>query len=292
MTTAKHGDTAGKPPAPKELQNPLEFVRTGLEAAKGGAPQMYVWAGGSIFALAGVLMPSLVGVGQAFYALVTFGIATIALGILVFLAAKYTVTFQIQRDWRVIQQPLRGEKLEDLDKKLETLRTVAADAFKKSLGTEVKDNVRANIFVVDYRRATEGVGIELRMPAQFRIKMDDPREWDLAFQPGRGATGEAFSSAQVVLTTDRLYGVPPALRDVYDKLIIADLKGIISLPILDSERSNVIAVLNVDICLIEVAHKDLNTVYEAIRRNGNFKDLEDSLNRVDKAWLTIGLRKG
>ena len=290
----KKGQKKGqeKPAAPQELKNPLEFVRTGLEAAKGGAPQMFLWAGGSIVAIAALLLPALAGSANAPYAFATFCVVTIALGTLTWFAAKNPANFQIQREWRVIQQPLHGDKLDTLEKKLRAVRGVAVDAFKKAKDAGDAQTVRANIFLVDYRRAPEGVGLELRIPAQFRVMMVDPKEWDLAFQPGSGATGEAFRSAQPVLTTDRLYGVPPALRDVYNQLIVSDLKGIISLPILDSEHASVIAVLNVDVCGHDVDYEDLNRVYDTVKSSTDFGNLKRLLNELDKAWLTIGLRSG
>jgi hypothetical protein len=175
---------------------------------------------------------------------------------------------------------------------MKAVRGVAVDAFKKAKDADDAQTVRANIFLVDYRRAPEGVGLELRIPAQFRVMMVDPKEWDLAFQPGSGATGEAFRSAQPVLTTDRLYGIPPALRDVYNQLIASDLTGIISLPILDSEHASVIAVLNVDVCGHDVDYEDLNTVYDTVKSSTDFGDLKRLLNGLDMAWLTIGLRSG
>ena len=113
-----------------------------------------------------------------------------------------------------------------------------------------------------------------------------------AFQPGTGATGEAFRSAQPVLTTDRLYGVPPALQDVYNRLIASDLTGVISLPILDGEYAGVIAVLNVDVCGHDVDYRDLSTAYDIIKSSARFGNLKRLLNELDKAWLTIGLRSG
>jgi hypothetical protein len=287
-----HGKGRRSPTAPQELQNPLDFVRTGLEAARGGAPQMFLWAGGSIVAVAALLLPALVGSDKAPYAFATFLVVTIALSTLTWLAAKNPGNFQIQREWRVVQQPLRGEKLDALEKELKAVHGIAVDAFKKAKSAGDANNFRANIFLVDYRRAPEGVGLELRIPAQFRVMMVDPKEWALAFQPGWGATGEAFRSAQPVLTTDRLYGVPPNLHDVYDELLSTDLKGIVSLPILDSAYASVIAVLNVDFVGLDVNYDDLNIVYDAVKGSARFANLKRLLNELDKAWLTIGLRSG
>jgi hypothetical protein len=297
---AEGGD--GKKPAhgPKELQNPLAFVSSALEAAKGGPSQMFVWAGASILGLAALMVPTLLANNRPDYASGIFLVATGAVALFTWLAAKNPGNFLVQREWRLIQQPLHGDKLDLLAQRLEAVRGVAAEAFvkrKHEIGD--KDKVRANIFLADYRRAPEGVGCELRMPALFRLKMKNPAEWELAFQPGEGATGEAFSSAQPVLTNNRMYGVPTALHDVFDKKIDAGLKAIVSLPILDNKNSNVTAVVNIDLCddtadatKYSVDYDDLNAVYEAIKKANGFATVGGELNKLDKAWLTIGLRNG
>jgi hypothetical protein len=271
----------------------LEFVRIGLEAAKGGVPDVLIWAGGSILALAAVTIPSLIAAQRPELAVATFVFSAIAVAWLGWLAAKNPRNFQIQRQWRVVQQPLRGEKLELMDKELTAVHNKAAEAVARlKSDTGIKDKVRANIFLADYRRAPEGIGCELRMPAQFRRRMDEPKEWDLAFQPGWGVTGEAFRSAQPVLTTDRLYAIPESLRDVFDQTLAADLKAVISMPILDDKNPNVLAVLNVDVREYEMEPKDLTAIYEELKRSTGFKNLCNLLNQLDKAWLTIGLRTG
>jgi hypothetical protein len=282
-----------RPSSPQELRNPLDFVRLGLEAAKGGVPDVLIWAGGSILAVAAVMIPTLIAARKAELAAGTFLVATLAVLWLSWLAAKNPANFQVQRQWRVVQQPLRGDKLDQLDKELSAVHKLAADAFAKiKSDPAVKDKVRANIFLADYRRAPEGVGCELRMPAPFRRRMHEAGEWDLAFQPGWGATGEVFRSAQPVLTTDRLYGIPDSLQSVFDQLIAADLKAIISMPILDDKNPNVVAVLNVDVCERDVEPKDLTAVYGEIKGSTGFKNLYNLINQLDKAWLTIGLRTG
>jgi len=290
------GGDADKP-SPQEQPNPLAFVREGLEAAKAGTPQVFIWAGASILGLAGVMITSLLAGTHPTHALVTFGLAILAVGAATWLAAKNPWNFQIQRDWRLIQQPLDGDKLNTVYGRLQSVRATAAAVFlkqKPEIGN--KDKVRANIFLADYRRAPDGVGCELRMPAQFRLNMVDPAEWDLVFQPGQGATGEVFATRQPVLTIDRMYGVPPNLRDVFDKKITPGLRAIISLPISNSEKTNVIAVVNIDLCdpgsAYAISYDDLNKVYDAIRMENpnSLAALEDELNKLDKVLLTIALR--
>jgi hypothetical protein len=294
---------AGNKPASgaKELQNPLAFVPSALEAAKGGPSQMFVWAGASILGLAAVMVPTLLANSRPDYASVIFLVAAVAVGLFTWLAATNPGNFLVHREWRLIQQPLHGDDLDLLGRRLDAVRDIAAEAFVKRHHEIDKNNVRANIFLADYRRAPEGVGCELRMPALFRLKMNNPAEWELAFQPGQGATGEVFSSAQPVLTTDRMYGVPSELHAVFNEKIDPGLKAIVSLPVLDNKNSNVIAVVNIDLTEktaeatnYSVDYDDLNAVYEAIKkqRPNSMAALREELNKLDKAWLTIGLRNG
>jgi hypothetical protein len=279
------------PGGAQELRNPLAFVQVGLEAAKGGVPDVLIWAGGSILAVAALMIPSLIAAQHAELAVGTFALAMIGVIVLTWIAAKNPARFQIQREWRVVQQPLRGEKFDALDKELSNVHKIAMDAFEKANPAKgIKEKVRVNIFLADYRRAPEGIGCELRMPAQLRRKMHVSSEWDLTFQPGSGATGEVFRSAQPVLTTDRLYGIPPSQEKIFDALIADNLKGIISLPILDNEHPDVLGVLSVDVCEIDTSYEHLSTVYEQIKGSPSFNNLCKLMNQLDKAWLTIGLR--
>jgi hypothetical protein len=232
---------------PPESRNPLEYVRIGLEAAKAGAPAILVWTMGLILAIIFMVIPSLFAAQRPELAAITAGIGVVVLGLLSWLAVKNPATFLLQYRWRVVQQPMRNEKLVELVvEELKKVLAVAGDAFEVAI-PGIKNQVRANIFMPDYRRASEGVGFELRMPVEFRPGMLEASEWDLAFQPGQGATGQVFVSGQPVLTTDRLKGVEGE-KEVFEPIIARELKAIISLPIPDNERSNVIAVLNVDVC--------------------------------------------
>jgi len=287
-------DPPARPVNPQELQNPLDFVRAGLAAAKGGAPQVFVWAGGSIIGTAAMVMPAFIGAGRAGYAVTTFIVAAVAVVALTWLGARRASDLDVLRRWRVVQQPLAAETLDALREQLRTVHALACKAFAEAVPkSRTRGKVRANIFLVDYRRAPEGVGCELRMPAQLRVRMGDPKEWELAFQPGWGATGEAFRSAQPVITTDRLYAIPAPLQGVFDALISRRLKGLISLPIRDGRH--VIGVLNIDIVEedggLTVKTEQLTQVYDGIRKAEEVRAIGDLLAEADKAWLSIGLRR-
>lgn len=280
--------------APPERQNPLDSLQSlGTEAVKAGTPAFIVWAAVAIVAITFTLTPSFFSTQRPDLGAGTIAAAFIAILLLVWIAIKNPANILLQYRWRVVQQPIRNEAVvEELIKELKLVLEAARTSFG-AVVPGIEQQVRANIFLADYRRAPEGVAFELRIPAAFRPGMLKPTEWDIAFQPGQGATGEVFIAGQPVLTTDRLYGVPESRKAVFKTIIPDDLKAIISLPIFDDERSNVIAVLNVDVCGdAAVGDELLPKVYEVVRASQNFKNVCNSLNRLDKAWLTIGLSRG
>jgi len=283
-------------PGEQELHNPLDFVKSGLEVSKGGVPGMFLWAGGSLIATAAVILPALASGDHPIYAFLTFLVATLAVGMLTYGAWKSTATVDVQREWRVVQQPLPFGEIETLADRLRNVHSEAVKAFQKTTGSSDigKKNIRANMFLVDYRRATEGIGCELRMPSQLRVMMNNAQEWNVAFQPGWGATGEAFRSGQVVMTTDRLFGIPQSLVEIYDKQFPKSLKGVISIPIQDDDQAShasVVAVLNIDVTDFVVEYRHLNEAYDEIKQSRAFRGVVEKVNGMPKARLIIGLRR-
>jgi hypothetical protein len=270
----------------------LEYLRIGLEAAKGGAPAILVWTMGAILGIIFMVTPSLIAARRADFAVTMAVTGVVVLVFLSWLAIKNPATLLLQYRWRVVQQPMRNEKLVGLAvQELKNVLGVACDAFDAVI-PGVKNQVRANIFMPDYRHASEGIALELRMPVEFRPGMVDASEWDLAFAPGQGATGEVFLTGSPVLAINRLIGVEDD-KDVFDPVIAANLKAIVSLPIADNEHANVVAVLNIDVCGdAVVGNEHLPPVYEKIRASASFQKLRESINKLDKAWLTIGLGPG
>src|SRR5947209_11624745 len=119
---------------PQEPRNPLDFVRIGMEAVKGGAPAILVWAAGSTVALTIMVAPSFFAAQRAELALAAFVVAVLVLGLLSWLAIKNPATFLLQYRWRVVQQPMRNEKLvEALVKELSNIREVAQNAFEAAI---------------------------------------------------------------------------------------------------------------------------------------------------------------
>jgi hypothetical protein len=276
---------AGSPQSP----NPFEIARLGLDAYKEGPPAVLVWAAGAVVALAAVTIPSLLASQQANLAVGTLAFSIVAIGFLCWLASRNDERLLRYR-WRVLRQPMQNDKLvRDVNAEMKKVYATACETFEQVL-PGVKDQVRTNIFLADFRRAPQGIAFELRMSPQFSRQMLEPTESRLSFQPGQGATGEVFLFGQPVLTTDRLYGVKPEEKPIYDAVIAAKLKAILSLPIADDKNTNVIAVLNVDVCgdaLVKYEH--LTKVYEAVKGSAAFVTLCALLNQFDKAWLTISL---
>jgi hypothetical protein len=210
--------------------------------------------------------------------------------LLAILSAHSYGRLPLQRQWRVIQQPLQADQADKVAKSLRTLRNLAATKLADATKIDcIEDNVRANVFLVDYRRAQEGVGFKLHMPIQLRVAMDNPIETELTLAPDLGATGTAFTSGQAVLTVDRPFGTPQRYHCVYEDIIHKDLKGIISVPILDDRHANVVAVVNVDVTEKDIEDSHLDQVYQSICSSKELRTFSKRLNRFKKARVTVGI---
>jgi len=260
-----------------------------VEAFRESPPAALVWAAGATFALAAVAIPSLLAAQKATHAVATLAFSAVLIGFLCWLASNND-TRRFQYQWRVIRQPMRDESLcNEVNTKVEKIYKVACDCCSKAT-PNLEADVRTNIFLPDFRRASQGVAFELRMSPLFHRQMRNPAESRLTFQPGQGATGEVFLTRQPVITMVRLYGVSLEDEPVFEHLISKDLKAIISIPIHDDKSQNVIAIFNIDICGdISVEYELLVGLYKAVSNSADFQDLSSLLNRFEKAWLKIGL---
>jgi hypothetical protein len=262
-------------------------VGLGLEAVKQGDRALLVYTAGAVFALTATMISASFAAQQPWLAGAAFVFGTLVAGLFGWLAARRQDGL-LKYQWRVVQQPIRDEKLvRQMNEALSKFYQAARKAFEDAI-PGVGDMVRANIFLPDFRRAADGVAFELRMTPQFTLKMTQSGERHASFQPGYGATGTAFVSGQAVVTLDRLYGIPESHKSVYNAQIARELKAILSLPIRDDK--SVIAILNIDVCGDKpVSERQLNDVYENIRASRELTIIEDLLGQLKKAWLTITL---
>src|SRR4051812_3659940 len=114
--------------------NALEYMRFGLEAAKAGAPAILVWTMGSILAIIFLVIPSSFAAQRADVAAFTFTFGAIVLALLGWLAVKNPAAFLLQYRWRVVQQPMRNEKLvQGVIQEFKKVLAVAADAFESAV---------------------------------------------------------------------------------------------------------------------------------------------------------------
>jgi hypothetical protein len=120
------------------------------------------------------------------------------------------------------------------------------------MNTSLQDRqIRGNIFLADYSKGREGIAFELFMPEEFRKNMNYPEEWSLRFYPGQGATGCVFVEGDQRITrrlpTDQ--GEWDSVFKMSDELkgkVHKDLKWIVTLPLMDRQTRNTLAVLNID----------------------------------------------
>jgi len=149
--------------------------------------------------------------------------------------------------------------------------------------------IRANVFLGDYRQANQGMLCMLKMPDQLQINMNYEPERQVEFQPGQGATGVAFNNGRRTIThrlsTDAgpweaIYPMTDAQKDAIHK----DLKWIISWPLQDAQGET-LGVLNLDGLDHEFSDDTLNWV--AARLRLNIRAFEEKLAEQPRVTLTI-----
>lgn len=151
----------------------------------------------------------------------------------------------------LLEVPLKAGLLRELRELLSAIRTYTYD-YLYGFEARLKDEqIRANIFIADYRQASDGVGYILYMPDELRIKMTHPAEWHMKFRPGQGATGMVFTDGQQRFSRrlskeagewETILPLTKEQKDAAHK----DLEWILSLPLKDPATRETMAVLNID----------------------------------------------
>ncbi len=133
---------------------------------------------------------------------------------------------------------------------LEDARRAAYGFLREKKPNLSDDQVRANIFFPDYGPSGDLRKYVLKICPGLHRKMDQPREVEITFEPGQGATGKVFESRQARVT-QRLDSGSEDWDEVYDitdelaARIHPDLKWIISMPLKDEDGKS-IGVMNID----------------------------------------------
>lgn len=154
----------------------------------------------------------------------------------------------------LVRLPLRPEAVDDLGLLLEQIRKRAGEILQQA-DPELQDRqVRANVFLPEYRYFKEGFGFELFIPAGLARNMNHPPEAELRFAVGQGAVGVTFLQGTSTLTK-RLprdegdWSAVFRLTEEHKLQIHKDLRWVVSIPLRDpSEREvrETLGVLSID----------------------------------------------
>jgi predicted phosphodiesterase len=178
----------------------------------------------------------------------------------------------------------------------ELLGTIRMQAFEYLQGIEPRlldRQVRANIFIADYRQAGDGVGYVLCMAEELRINMNHPSEWHMKFRPGQGATGMVFSEgiqrfSRRLSKEEGQWETVFALSEEQKAAIHKDLEWILSLPLKDPASRETLAVLNID--GLDHALNDGILASMAVRSVAEIYAMEILLAEQAKTRLILGRR--
>jgi len=127
--------------------------------------------------------------------------------------------------------------------------------------TVTDDDVRANIFLPQTTASAGGSGVALGIPSRLCLNMNLAIERDITFQPGEGATGQAYQRGDALIACrDPSTTVPwdAKYRLTPDQVhrIHPELRWVISLPI-KADSGSVVGVANVDCLKHEFSYNDL-----------------------------------
>lgn len=150
---------------------------------------------------------------------------------------------KIPLSWQA--QKKLGELLNIIQKKL------YRELRKKRSNLEDRQ-IRANVFLPDYRGAKCFQDIRLYIPDCFRVNMNYEPEWRIKFPPNQGATGVTFLDGKSRYTKrisakEGEWESKLKMTQKLRKSVHKDLKWIFSIPLIDPSDSNVIlGVMNID----------------------------------------------
>jgi len=182
------------------------------------------------------------------FVLVVVSILSVS-GMLLFIEKAVTAPFRC-RDTPVFP-PEPGTRTA-IRRGLEEIRQDAANQLRAKDSRIQDNNVRANIFLLAQIQGGAYDGKwRLVIHEDFALNMNHPPERQLQFSIGQGATGVAYRDGTYQLTRrqpspqgqwDRKFQMTPELEAQVHK----DLKWIVSFPLLKTNTSEAIGVLNID----------------------------------------------
>jgi hypothetical protein len=165
----------------------------------------------------------------------------------------YLVSRDIAFEWsRVLPKlPIGRKPMGKLSSLLGGIRVEAVE-FLQTCDPSIKEcNIRANVFLPDYRNVHTGTACLLFMPDELRKNMHNAAEWGLKLAIGQGASGGAFlhGSQTVALRLPDKAGDWKSefhMSDDQKQLVDERLQWVLSMPVRDPKSSAVLAVVNID----------------------------------------------
>jgi len=176
--------------------------------------------------------------------------------------------------------PLPGPVLDQMGDIVEALRKKCWGHVAHALTVGAKVQVRANVFMPDYRSHLRGLAYELFMHPQLRSGMNREAEWDIRFAPREGATGLVFDEGRQRTVRRRDFLLTDRLREV----IHPDLRWIVSTPLKDKQH-NTLAVLNIDGVGFDLDQAELDALSDLIAKDA--KQLGALLDAAPKRVVSI-----
>jgi predicted phosphodiesterase len=167
------------------------------------------------------------------------------------LASARAVSEELRWSRRLPKLPLSSGALSDMGKMLESVREKAFKALKTHESQLQDSQIRANIFLADYRKGTDGYAFVLYMPDGLRKNMNYEREWHITFLPGQGVTGLVFNQGQLRFSrrlseAEGTWQDLSPLNEEQKASAHKDLEWILSVPLNDPNTGETLGVLNLD----------------------------------------------
>ena len=212
----------------------------------------------------------------------------------------------------VVKVPIKQEALEELTRKLQTVRDLAEKEYYDSLGRQMpptgqsdSDRVRVNIFLPDTQNVVYGEPCSLIIPEGLHCGMKNPNERHIRFRPGQGVTGKVFTLQQPIGTfrkketqdwewvylegKSRIGDEGFELTQRQMHLIDKNLRWIVSFPLkvgVNGDRHTA-GVLNVDGLSQVLNPKQMQTIYLTLKPQ--VEDIEKCLGELGLCKISIAV---
>jgi predicted MPP superfamily phosphohydrolase len=167
-------------------------------------------------------------------------------------AAGVTTEAKAKVARQFVKIPLSRQAEKTLSELLGVIQAKTYKELRKKCSDLKNNQIRANVFLPDYRNTSKFEDIRLYIPDCFRINMNYESEWSIRFPPSTGATGVTFVDGKPRYTKriSKESGEWESKLRMTKKLsrtVHKDLQWIFSLPLVDPSDSNtILGVMNVD----------------------------------------------